>query len=373
MKSSPCLTAEHLTTIRQTTYWRQLFQALNLVRDPHKSSEGDWWSRSPFQPEERTASFHMNDRGWYCHSTGQGGGAIELVQRLHGGMTCYEAGRWLLDQGICQLVANTRAEMEEVAPEVVAESEDAKANKPIRQDLRRYLDPSHPMFAVRGIPEDVLRDLGAGYLDRPAKQKQGLAKINRRLVFQIRGVEAQDGGELRSILLGHIGRATTEEQAVQDGKWWTYPNFQKSLELYNLDGLLLDPEAREQVEASGHVLLVEGCLDVAKLLAAGIRNVVASFGARLSPEQVRRLCFAAEHLQVRHVLVWFDRDQAGQAGAEAAAGAINSLGVLGARCFDWEQAWQSPHRGRVGIPKEVADPCDFSIDQLRWLRQRGVL
>lgn len=372
MKTSPRLTAEHLTSIRQNTDWRQLFQALHLDRDPRKSNDQDWWSKSPFQPDERTASFHINDRGWYCHSTGQGGGSIELVQRLHDGMTCYEAGRWLIDRGISLLVTGTRSEVAAVAPGAV-EQESEPTNKPIRQDLRSQLNSTHPLFEARSIPPAVLEELGAGYLDRPVRQEKARNKINHRLVFQIRGVEAQEDGKLQPVILGHIGRATTTEQEEQDGKWWTFPTFHKSLELYNADGVLLDEEARRQANASGQVLLVEGCFDVAKLLAAGIRNVVAPFGSSLSEAQLQRLRFISKHLDVQRFLVWFDRDQAGQAGTQAAVDAINAVEGLSAQPFDWQQTWTTAQRGTVGIPETIGDPCDFSVEQLQWLRQQGVL
>jgi len=54
-----------------------------------------------------------------------------------------------------------------------------------------------------------------------------------------------------------------------------------SLELYNLDHAILDDEATDQAKATEHVLVVEGPFDVARLYAAGIRNVVATFGASL--------------------------------------------------------------------------------------------
>lgn len=374
--ASSYLTPDHLTQIRQNTDWRRLFLTLCSKRDSKKSREHDWWGKSPFRPDERTASFHMNASGWYCHATGQGGGAIDLVQLLYPEMDCYAAGRWLLENGISTVVANLRHDLEALAQGRRDEDqrEASCENLPIRQDLRAQLDPNHPLCAERGIPPEVLRELGAGYLERPPRKGGRPDPLNRRIVFQIRGLRENDSGYLEPVILGHIGRATTSEQLEQHGKWWTHPGFKKSFELFNLDKAILDQKATEQAHASEHVLVVEGPFDVAKLYAAGIRNVVATFGAHLSPAQIRRLDLIDEVIGVNRFLFFYDRDKAGRAGAEKALEAITASGLdLRAEAFDWNLSWESPTRGRVGIPSTITDPAEFSVEQLRWLRREGWL
>ena len=56
------VTKEMLREIRDHTDWRALFAYLGLSRD-RKSTESDWWAVSPLNPEEKHASFHMNDQG----------------------------------------------------------------------------------------------------------------------------------------------------------------------------------------------------------------------------------------------------------------------------------------------------------------------
>lgn len=187
MNSSPRLIAEHLTQIRQNTNWRQLFEALQLARDPKKSKDHDWWSKSPFRPDERTASFHMNARGWYCHATGQGGGPIELVQRLHPGMHCFDAGRWLLDHGLSRIVSDVREDLHLLEGKDGVSADHEASNDPIRQDLRSQLTASHRLCAARGIPAEVYRELGACYLDRRPRKGGRADPLNQRVVFQIRG------------------------------------------------------------------------------------------------------------------------------------------------------------------------------------------
>lgn len=376
MESSPRLIAEHLTEIRQNTDWRQLFEALQLTKDPKKSKDHDWWAKSPFLPDERTASFHMNARGWYCHATGQGGGPIELVQRLHPGMHCFDAGRWLLDHGVSRIVADAREDLVRLEEDGGSSKAEVPAeNQPVRQDLRSQLSASHRLCAARGVPPEVYRELGAGYLDRTPRRNGHHDPLNHRIVFQIRGIrENESAGRHEPVILGHMGRATTEEQAERDGKWWTYAGFRKSLELYNLDQVILEEQASDQAKDTGHVLVVEGPFDVARLYAAGIRNVVATLGTSLSSAQIRRLHLIGETTGVSRFLFFYDRDRAGRAGAEKALQAIAASGLeLQAESFNWDQTWESPYRGEVGIPASVIGPSEFSLGQLQWLRHEGLI
>lgn len=365
------LTPDQLTQVRQNTNWRQLFAALHIEKDIRRSHDHDWWGKSPFRPDEHTASFHMNGRGWYCHSTGQGGGPIELVQRLHSGMSCYDAAQWLLEHGVSRIVTATRDEVENLGTESRETTEPTPENPPIRHDLRKQLDPDHPAFAKRDIPPAVLRELGAGYLERTRKSKRRDA-MNQRLVFQVRGLRRSDAGEFQPVILGHIGRATTEEQEERDGKWWTYRGFRKSLELYNLDRVVLEEAARQQIRETGSVVVVEGCFDVAKLRAAGILNAVAAFGSRLSPQQVERLQEITEVAKADYCRLFFDRDEAGKKGAQEALAAL-SVASLRGNIFNWEQAWSSDRRTGIAIPSTISDPADFSVKQLQWLRNEGLI
>lgn len=371
MNARSCLTSDQLTQVRHNTNWRDLFSALHIEKDLRRSHDHDWWGKSPFRPDEHTASFHMNARGWYCHSTGQGGGPIELVQRLHSGMSCYDAAQWLLDHGVSRIVTTTRVDVEHLGTEPPEAVEPEPENLPIRQDLRTQLDPEQPAFAERGIPPEVLRDLGAGYLERARKSKRR-DPMNQRLVFQVRGLRQSDAGELQPVILGHIGRATTEEQEQRDGKWWTYHGFRKSLELYNADLLVLEDAARQQVRETGAVVVVEGCFDVAKLRASGILNTVAVLGSHPSQRQIERLQELATLVQADYFRLFFDRDEAGKKGAQEGLAALHAAGLRGS-IFNWEQAWNSDRRTGIAIPSSITDPADFSVEQLRWLRQEGLI
>jgi DNA primase len=188
-------------------------------------------------------------------------------------------------------------------------------------------------------------------------------------VFQIRGVR-ENGQNLHRVILSHTGRALSREQEDCDGKYWSYP-FRKGLEIYNQDQLLLDKEARLQAGKFG-LILVEGYFDVAKLVEADCRNVGALMGSSISAEQIERLAWIRSRLGLPYILLFLDRDQAGQ---EAAGKVQERLGhhSLAVTVFDWDQKVSGNGQTAKLIPESIQDPADMSVDQLRALRRQGII
>jgi len=358
------ITNKMLSEIRHNADWKKLFEALGLERDPKKSKAEDWWCCSPFS-NEAVPSFHMNGRGWHCFSTNRGGGVVELVQAVMSArgqrLNCYEAGRWLVDHGVSTLQEGgspARAVKEKDLPQTnLLRPAEPKKNQVTPHNLVPFLSQQgeHPEFVRRGISKATCDYLGCGYLAK------GRGAMEGRIVFQVRGVEQSAGGKLQAVTLSHIGRATTEEQADRAGKWYHYPGFSKTLELYNIDKLLLDDRAAERARQTGLVLVVEGCFDVAKLVEAGITNVVATFGAHLDENQLPRLRLIADTLGINRFMIWYDRDKAGIEGQASALRAVQDYGLEGVG-FDWGVRVSS-----VQGLTTAKDACDFSVDQLRQL------
>ena len=368
------LLAEDLSVIREDAgrRWRDLFHAFGLEPDPRKSKDADWWAHSPLAgPDgDRTPSFHMEAGGrWYCFSAGRGGGPIELVREVFGLVNSYEAGRKLIELGFGPDATPVSA-VTEVAPappaiEKRVEKKKKTINKPIRQDLTPLLDPVHEMLRNRGISEETARAFGAGFLD-PESSRSRLAG---RLVFQVRGCREADG-RLERTVLGHLGRAATLEQEETDGKYLAYAGFRKTLELLGQDRLVLDQAAMLVTITARQIIVVEGPFDCLKLHEAGVQNVVSSMGAFLSEAQIERIVTICRILDIPpFVLVWYDRDEAGRDGQEKALDALCEAGVA-AEGFDWQHTFTSARRGDVGYPGAVGDPCEFSVEQLRWLHHR---
>lgn len=134
----------------------------------------------------------------------------------------------------------------------------------------------------------------------------------------------------------------------------------------------MDSRSIEQIRKTGHVIIVEGCFDVAKLAEAGIFNVVASFGACLTVDQIQRVQTISQRLGIHRFLIWYDRDK-NFAGAKGQGEALRLLEAHGFEAvgFDWKHKFFSRTRGKVAIPSSINDCCDFGVKALRWLRGRG--
>lgn len=329
---------------------------------------------SPFS-NEKTPSMHIQkeDGRWYCFSTKQGGGVIELVQQIKK-IDCYNAGRFLLESGLSfltegggNIVQETRDGVNSI-PENPVRSEEKKENKPITKNLIPLLSQigTHEQFKSRGISKKTCEYLGCGFLDPEKFEK---SPLRDRIVFQVRAVKENEDG-IKPVILTHIGRAVDPEQ--KEEKWMMYKGFQKTLELYNIDKILLDDEALSQVKSSGLLILVEGCFDVAKLVEAGIKNAVATFGSDLSIEQVNRLQFISKKTGVDKIFMFYDRDKAGFEATEKAQTLLEESG-LKSDSFDWNCEFNSKKRGMLKISTEITDPCQFSVEQLQWLKEKEIL
>jgi DNA primase len=100
----------------------------------------------------------------------------------------------------------------------------------------------------------------------------------------------------------------------EDAKYINSPETAAYVKGRNLFGLNL---TRDEIRRQGYAILVEGFLDLIIPYQFGIRNVVASLGTALTPDQVKLLARFA-----RKVVVNYDGDRA---GVQAAKKAIETL------------------------------------------------
>ena len=369
------LRPEHLDELRASIDWQSLFAGLGLRKAEGKSKPNDWWAYSPFH-EEKTPSFHMGPGGlWFDFSIGEGGGAIELVQKIQGN-NCFEAGRYILEQGwahasvdLSQPVTNTRNTVRRTVTQAVTksvtacDSGDAHFNATIRQDLITMCD-YHEVLDARGVSEETCDALGIGFLP------QGRSPLKGRLVFQIADARMKKEGQpIERVILSHLGRAVSNDV---DPKYLFYPGFHKSVELYGQEILSLHEDAQKQVSETGFIVLTEGPFDVAKAYEAGLRNVVGNLGASLSKTQAEKLAYMAARLGAEEILIAYDRDKAGVDGAAKAKLRLSKLG-LKARIFDWDAQVGTSSNGPVHLPVQITDLAEFSTEQIAWLRQRKLI
>jgi DNA primase len=347
------------------------------VDQKRRSKIDEIWIKSPFTGE-KTASLHLNlsKNIFKDFSSGKGGGILNFCQDLlirNGHCpNCYETARWMVENGISSITnldrntVNTVHQYRKLRDEKGKKEKWVRENRPILADLRRWFQVDHPELKKRGLSKRTCQYLGCGFLaEKPSGSKS--SPLNGRIVFQVRGV-IKGKHNLKSVIISHVGRALKTEQENKDGKYWSFP-FLKGLEIYNQDKLLLDPDARTGMKKGG-LVLVEGFFDTAKLIESGCRNVGALMGSHITQGQVRRLKFINDQIKLPKIIIFLDRDYAGNTGARKTARRLRENG-FSVDIFNWEQTFTRKNGQVIHIPDWIGDPGDMSVLQLQWLRKNG--
>ncbi|WP_028316606.1 CHC2 zinc finger domain-containing protein [Desulfatibacillum aliphaticivorans] len=191
--------------------------------------------------------------------------------------------------------------------------EGEKENKPLTFQLQN-LDPGHAWFSEQGIEPETVKHFGLGFCSK------GMMK--GRIAIPILDHSGQ--------LVAYCGRAITDDQAEEEGKYKQPPDFYKSLVVYNLFGQEKSPKP---------LVLVESYKSVWKFHQAGVKRVCALQGASISDEQVEALIGFLGHRG--KALFMFDVDESGEKCTAACFRAIGS--ELWCRAVDYSAFGKKPH------------------------------
>jgi 5S rRNA maturation endonuclease (ribonuclease M5) len=363
---------DNLAQVWRQASWLRVIEVFGLQVDSKRRCRDDEiWLKSPFTGEQKS-SMHvsLSQNIFKDFSSGRGGGigqfCRQMLQEQGRQMSMLQVAQWMVAEGICPVDGIRPQSTYKTSNRSAAHS--PKTNPAVKVDLRRYLRADHPELQRRAIGVWTCRYLGCGFLPQRAQGKTN-SPLNGRLVFQIRGIQ-ENGKKLQSVIVSHTGRALTREQEDRDGKYWNYP-FRKGLEIYNQDQLVLDKEARDQASKFG-LILVEGFFDVAKLVQAGCRNVGALMGTSISAEQIERLSWMRDRLQFPKVLLFLDRDKAGQQAVDKIKQQLDRH-KLAVTVFDWHQNVSFNGQSTEPIPESIQDPADMTVGQLRALRRLWII
>lgn len=364
------ISRQNLPQVWQNASWHRVIEVFNLQVDQKRNGKSDEiWIKSPFT-NENNASCHLNlkQNVFKDFSSAKGGGILNFCQdvlQLQGrSMDCYQVARWMLENKISSPPGGMQKKA--VFDEKAQTSE--RHNRAIKADLCRWIDYDHPALKKRGICRSTCQYLSCGFLPDRRDNHPG-SPLNGRLVFQIRGILRKLDAFV-PVILSHVGRALDLQQEKSNGKYWSYPFF-KGLEIYNQDKLLLDKNARVQLSEHG-LILVEGFFDVAKLIEAGCLNVAGLMGAYMTDSQAERIRFIAEHVAIKHVTIFLDRDQAGRQGSQRALELLEKH-KFSVRVFDWDQSFEKPDATITHIARTINDAADMSVSQIMWLRRQNIL
>lgn len=246
-------------------------------------------------------SVNLEKNVWHCFGDcNQGGGVIEFVaMKEFGGKSPENIRKAALLLKRWYFADSKDYESDKPATikykkndlkENKSEDERTKENPPLKFALKN-LDADHPWFAQKGINQETAEYFGLGFCTK--------GMMAGRIAIPIRNEQKE--------LVSYCGRAITEDQINNEGKYKFPPNFRKSEVVYNLE---------QQKEKNADLLIVESFLSVWWLYQFGIKSVVALMGGALSESQ-KKLISSKMDCDGK-VLVLMDPDATGDKGSEKA-------------------------------------------------------
>ncbi len=290
--------------------------------DKRKSNpgRGDFWACCPFHGE-KTSSFHAEDRKgrYHCFGCGVSGDHFTFLVEQEG---------LSFPDAVAQLAAEAGIPLPE-------RSEESERHEAKQASLHDVLEKAAAFFEAalqspeggkaraylreRGLAPDMQKRFRIGYA--PASRSALKEHLASAGIAQEQMIEAGllIAGEdipvsydrfrdrvmfpitdLRGRIIAFGGRAlATDAQAKYLNSPET-PLFHKSHVLYN------GQAARAAIRKGGHVIAVEGYIDVIACVAAGFEATVAPLGTALTEDQLRLLWQMADE-----PILCFDGDEAG--------------------------------------------------------------
>lgn len=297
-----------------------------------KKKGANWMACCPFH-KEKTPSFSVSPAKeiFYCFGCHKGGSVFNFVMEMER-VTFPEAIKIVADKTgvpLPKLVEDSRFEtrrqesddviqLNQWALEWWEQQLEQPGEARLAQDYlsrREITGETRKTFRLGYAPDSWealsshLKRKGATQLqiDRSGlvvKKDEGGSydRFRGRLIFPVMDIQA------RPIAFG--ARTLKDE----DAKYINSPETAAYIKGRHLFGLNL---TREEIRRQGYVILVEGFLDLIVPYQFGVRNVAASLGTALTPEQVKVLARFA-----RKVVVNYDGDNA---GVQAAKRAVETL------------------------------------------------
>jgi DNA primase len=293
-----------------------------------KKKGANWMACCPFH-KEKTPSFSVSPAKeiFYCFGCHKGGSVFNFVMEMER-VSFPEAIKLVAEKSgvpLPKLIDDSRFEARRHEADDVIELnkwalewweqqlESSGEGRTARDYLkgREISDETRKTFRLGYAPDSwdalsiYLRQKGAGQdqIERSGlvvKKEEGGSydRFRGRLMFPVMDIQG------KPIAFG--GRTLRDE----DAKYINSPETAAYIKGRNLFGLHL---TRDEIRRNGFVILVEGFLDLIVPYQFGIRNVVASLGTALTPDQVKLLGRFA-----RKVVVNYDGDHAGVQAAKKA-------------------------------------------------------
>jgi len=286
-----------------------------------KKKGTNYWGNCPFH-NEKTPSFSVNPakRIFKCFGCGKGGSVFNFIMEYEN-VSFYDAVKILAEKAHIELPKNEREQSENFSTEDSLYEVNRWAAKIFFENLK--LDdgkPTRDYLEKRGISTESILKFGVGYahsgwddLKSSAYRDQVRTELLEQLGLIIRGENGSTYDRFRDRVMfpiqdpvgrviGFGGRIMTA--TVDFAKYMNSPEsiiYNKSRVLYGLF------QAKEDIRKRDEVILVEGYLDVISLHQHGIKNVVATSGTALTPDQIKLV----KRYTQKNFIFLYDGDNAG--------------------------------------------------------------
>jgi DNA primase catalytic core len=320
-----------LERLKRTVSVRRLAEAKGVSLK--KSGDDNLLGHCPFH-DDKTPSFVVSEKKnlWHCLGACKAGGSvIDFVMKAEG--VTFRHAIELLREGadLRGPVGPRVATVPKLPSPVDAAADDAKLLEQVRDYYARTLATSPEALAYlesRGLKhEGLIEHFKLGFSNRtlglrlPDTNRLAGATVRRRL--QHLGIIRESGHEH---LVGSLVVPIHDEAGAVAGMYGR--KITKGLRPGTADHLYLSGPHRAAFNSSGLVgqrvaIVCEAIIDALSFWAAGHRNVIAAYGVEgFTPHHLAAL---KQH-GVREVLLAYDRDDAGDAAAEALAKSLSGEG-----------------------------------------------
>lgn len=291
---------------------------------------GSYWARCPLPGHmEKTPSFSVNPSGqfFYCFGCSRGGDVIKFIMEVEN-LNRMEAIRFLASRAGLQMPEGD-FEDEKKRDEKIKEKQRRLAvlKETAHFYVRNLKDPKGKpyldYFYSRGFDDRIIRGfglgcspdyhslvrhlkslgysyedmLGAGVVSYKQETNEYIDFEGGRAVIPI--IDSFDA------VVAFVGRVLVKKPDRMKYKNTSDTSiFQKGRCIFNINNL---KKLKREIGNIPYVVMVEGQIDVISVYSAGIRNVAASMGTSLTPEQARLLLRYTDT-----VVISYDGDAAGQ-------------------------------------------------------------
>jgi DNA primase len=322
-----------LERLKRETDLAALVRAKGVELKPHGT--GHLAGKCPFH-DDSTPSFIVTPGKnlFHCLGCGAGGSVIDFVMK-HDGVSFRHAVEVLRSGQASALVATTtptkHSTVPKLPPPVAFDADDQTLLSQVveyYQERLRQTPAALDYLKRRGLAnEEAIATFGLGFADRtlglrlPQKTRVAGADIRERLtrlgVYRESGHEHLNGcivfpitsesGQITEI----YGRKIVENQTPGLPKHLYLPG--PHVGVWNMAAL----HSRE-------VILCEAVIDALTFWCAGYRNVTTAYGVEGFTDELENAIVGAK---VERVLIAFDRDEAGDRGAEKVSARLMARGV----------------------------------------------